>query len=223
MKKLSVLLVEDEIDLAKNIIDYLELDGITCEHASNGISGLNFINSKRYDMVMLDINIPRMSGLMVCQKLRESGNDTPILMITARDTLDDKLTGFKMGTDDYLVKPFELPELVARINALASRRSNQAITLSLYGLVIDINKKIATRDDRVLRLSPIGWTLLETLMRSSPQIVSRDKLTHAIWGDNIPDSDSLKVHLYQLRKEVDTINEIKLIHTFSKQGIAFKR
>ena len=97
MKKLSVLLVEDEIDLAKNIIDFLALDGIFCDHASNGVSGLKFINSRRYDMVMLDINMPRMSGLMVCQKLRDSGDETPILMITARDTLDDKLAGFNVG------------------------------------------------------------------------------------------------------------------------------
>ena len=126
------------------------------------------------------------------------------------------------GADDYLVKPFELPELVARISALANRRSNQATTLSLHGLKADFKQRIVSRQTRVLKLSPIGWTMLEILMRSSPQIVSRDRLTMAIWGDDIPDSDSLKVHLYRLRKEVDAKNEHKLIHTHSKQGVSFK-
>ncbi len=112
---IRVLLVEDDLDLAATVIDYLELEGIICDHAANGIAGLQFISQQYFDVMILDVNMPRMDGLTVCKKMRDQGISTPVLMLTARDTLDDKLAGFAVGSDDYLVKPFDLRELMARI------------------------------------------------------------------------------------------------------------
>ncbi len=115
---LNVLLVEDDFDLAETVIDYLAIEAINCDYASNGVAGLNLLTDKNYDVLLLDLNLPRLDGLTLCERLRSDGNDTPVLMLTARDQLDDKVAGFKAGTDDYLVKPFELRELVVRIQPL---------------------------------------------------------------------------------------------------------
>ncbi|MBA6336017.1 response regulator transcription factor [Colwellia sp. BRX8-7] len=217
-----VLLVEDDLDLATTIIDYLELEGITCDHAANGIAGLGLLSNHHFDVMILDVNMPRMDGLTVCKKMREQGNSTAILMLTARDTLDDKLAGFAAGSDDYLVKPFEMQELIARIQVLANRRSGQTNRLSLFGLDVDFGAKTLKRQQHTLQLSPTGWKILEVLMRKSPEVVSKKQLLQAVWGNEQPDSDSLKVHLFKLRQQVDTINESKLIHTVAGQGFVFR-
>ena len=219
--KLNLLLVEDNQDLAATIIDYLELENMFCDHAANGVAGLQLLKDNHYDVVILDVSMPRMDGLTFCKILREQGVTTPVLMLTARDTLDDKLAGFNAGTDDYLVKPFEMLELVARVQVLCKRNNGQGHKLSLHGLDVDFSQKLAHREQRKIQLSPSGWILLETLMRHSPSVVSRSQLSHALWGDNMPDSDALKVHLFKLRQQVDKENEIKLIHTVVGQGIAF--
>ena len=122
MENLQLLLVEDDLDLAKAIVDYLALEDIQCDHAANGLSGLNLIQQGQYDTVILDLNLPKMNGLEVCARLREQGIDVPVLMLTAKDTLDDKLTGFSKGADDYLVKPFAMEELIIRAQVLSRRR-----------------------------------------------------------------------------------------------------
>jgi DNA-binding response OmpR family regulator len=217
-----ILLVEDDLDLATTIIDYLELEGITCDHAANGIAGLELLSNHHFDVMILDVNMPRMDGLTVCKKMREQGNSTAILMLTARDTLDDKLAGFAAGSDDYLVKPFEMRDLIARIQVLANRRSGQTNRLSLFGLDVDFGAKTLKRQQRTLQLSPTGWKILEVLMRKSPEVVSKKQLLQAVWGNELPDSDSLKVHLFKLRQQIDTINESKLIHTVAGQGFVFR-
>jgi DNA-binding response OmpR family regulator len=219
---IDVLLVEDDLDLATTVIDYLELEGIKCDHAANGIAGLQLIKAQHFNVIVLDVNMPRMDGLTVCKTLREQGINTPILMLTARDTLDDKLAGFAVGSDDYLVKPFEMQELIARIHALANRRSGQTNILSLCGLEADFSLKTLNRGERTLQLSPTGWKILEVLMRKSPEVVSKQQLLKAVWGEELPDSDSLKVHLFKLRQQVDTCSENKLIHTITGQGFAFR-
>ncbi len=219
---IRVLLVEDDLDLAATLVDYLELEGISCDHAANGVAGLQFINQQYFDVMILDVNMPRMNGLSVCRKMREQGINTPILMLTARDTLDDKLAGFSAGSDDYLVKPFEMRELIARIHVLAQRRSGQTNKLSLCDVHADFSAKTLVRDQRTLQLSPTGWKIIEVLMRKSPEVVSKEQLLQAIWGDELPDSDSLKVHLFKLRQQVDTKMEAKLIHTIAGQGFVFR-
>lgn len=122
---LTALLIEDDYDLANTVIDFLSLEDIECDHASNSVSRLTLIQQNRYDIVLLDLNLPHLDGLQVCEALRKTGADIPVLMLTARDQLKDKLAGFNAGTDDYLVKPFELEELVVRVRALSRRRSGK--------------------------------------------------------------------------------------------------
>jgi DNA-binding response OmpR family regulator len=219
---LNALLVEDDLDLAQTIVQYLELEQIVCDHASNGVAGLNLARQDDYDVLLLDLNLPRLDGLSVCERLREEGDDTPVLMLTARDRLEDKIDGFRAGTDDYLVKPFELQELVVRVQALARRRSGQAQILRCADLTMNLNEKTAMRGGDPIKLSPIGWRLLEVLLRASPDVVSRRALENAVWNDEPPDSDSLKVHIFKLRKAVDGSSAIPLLHTIAGHGFAIR-
>jgi DNA-binding response OmpR family regulator len=219
---MNVLLVEDDMDLATTVVEYLVLENIDCDHASNGMSGLHLIQSNRYDVLLLDINLPRMSGLTLCQQLRHEGLDTPVIMLTARDQLTDKIDGFNAGTDDYLVKPFELEELVVRLNALARRRSGQVQQLTYGGVVMNLSEHRATRDGKPLQLSPSSWKLLELLLRAAPNVVQKSQLEQALWEGETSDSNALKVHLFNLRKTVDTSFDTPLIHTISGVGFALR-
>ncbi len=219
---LSTLLIEDDLDLAQTVIDYLELESIQCDHASNGVAGLQMLAEQEFDVLLLDLNLPRMDGLTVCEQLRQQGRDIPILMLTARDQITDKLAGFNAGTDDYLVKPFELDELVVRIQALSRRRSGQVQLLSCADLEMNLDTREVRRGGEPLKLSPTNWRLLETLLRASPSVVSKQKLEQAVWGDETPDSASLKVHLFHLRKAVDGDFEQKLIHTVTGHGFVLR-
>jgi len=215
---LQVLLVEDDIDLAKTIIKYLEIQGINCDFASNGRAGFNLALENNYHVLLLDINLPRMTGLDICQNLRSQGIDTPILMLTARDSINDKLDGFNVGTDDYVVKPFVMEELVARVKALANRRSALSKLLTALDLSMDLNLKVAKRANKTLDLTPKGWIIFDALMRAHPNIVSKQTLEQAIWGEEPPDSNALKVHLHTLRQMVDKPFPNPVIHTIKNHG-----
>ena len=219
---LKLLLAEDDLDLAQTLVQYLELEGFICDHVSNGIAGLNLIKQNSYDVLLLDINMPRLDGLGLCQRIREQGNDIPVLMLTARSQLDDKLLGFNAGTDDYLIKPFDMEELLARVRALSHRRSGQVRKLTCGELQMNLSEKSLLRNGQALRLSPIGWRLLECLMRASPSPVTREALMDAVWGDDHPDSNSLKVHMYNLRKAVDGPFSEPLLHTISGVGFVIR-
>lgn len=220
---MHTLLVEDNVSLAQTVIAYFDLEGIDCDYASTGSQGLELALSNDYQAILLDINLPRMNGLEVCEILRNRGVEIPVLMLTARDSLTDKLAGFDAGTDDYLVKPFELIELAARVKALAKRRSLLAQQLEVGPLQMDLSLKTACRHGQTLTLTPTCWTLLEILMRESPNVVSREKLQNAIWrGSDLPDSNVLKVHLYKLRQQVDKPFSTKLIQTISGHGFAIR-
>ncbi|WP_372966584.1 response regulator transcription factor [Marinobacter sp.] len=219
---LNVLLVEDDFDLAETVVQYLELEGIRCDHGSNGMAGLQLAKAGGYQVLLLDINLPRLDGLSLCEQLRDSGDTTPILMLTSRDGLDDKIAGFKAGTDDYLVKPFALEELVVRLEALARRRSGQVRKLSCADLEMNLSDKTVTRGGILLKLSPIGWRLLEALLQASPEVVSRQQLEEAVWGDDIPDSNSLKVHIFHLRQAIDAPFSSPLLHTVPGHGFSIR-
>lgn len=219
---LNALLIEDDLDLASTVIDFLELESIQCDHAANGISGLTLMERGHYDVLLLDLNLPRMDGLTVCEKLRDLGDDTPILMLTARDSLDDKVKGFTAGSDDYLVKPFEMAELVVRIQALSRRKSGQVRRLMYQDLQLELDTKTVSRADTVLKVSPTGLKILEVLMRKAPAVVSRQELENQVWNDEPPDTNALKVHLFNLRKAVDSPFEQALIHTISGHGFALR-
>ena len=141
---LNLLLVEDDIDLATAVIDYLELEDIQCDHAANGLIGLNLIEKNSYQAIILDLNLPKMSGLTVCESMRNKGMDTPVLMLTAMDSLQDKLTGFSKGADDYLVKPFAMEELIVRVQALSRRRSGQVNLLKVAGIELNLDQRQAS-------------------------------------------------------------------------------
>ncbi|BBN81702.1 DNA-binding response regulator [Pseudoalteromonas sp. A25] len=220
--KITALLVEDDRDLAAAIVDYFALEKIFCDHASDGALAINLIQRHTFDVIILDLNLPRVSGLQVCENIRNKGIDTPILMLTAKDTLDDKLIGFEKGADDYLVKPFAMEELVVRSQVLAKRKSGQIARLKVSDLELDIKQQEVYRGGKLLSLSPIGTKILEVLMRESPNVVSRKKLIQSVWADDPPDSNSLKVHMFHLRKQVDTEYDVKLIHTVMAKGFAVK-
>jgi len=211
------------VSLAQTVIAYFDLEGIDCDYASNGSQGLELALLNDYQVILLDINLPRINGLEVCEMIRKQGVDIPVMMLTARDSLEDKLAGFDAGTDDYLVKPFELSELVARVKALFKRRSLHSMKLEVGPLVMDLSLKTVCREGQKLKLTPTCWKLLEILMRESPNLVSREKMQNTIWNEpDLPESDVLKVHLYKLRQQVDKPFSIKLIQTVSSHGVAIR-
>ncbi|CAM3780355.1 Response regulator MprA [Vibrio aerogenes CECT 7868] len=220
---LKVLLVEDDLDLATAIIDYMELEEIESDYAADGQIGYNLITHNPYDVVILDLNLPKIEGLVVCERIRSQGIETPVLMLTARDTLDDKLRGFSKGADDYLVKPFDMEELLARIRVLSKRKSGQITRLKVHDLEFNLSGSEVHRNGELLKLSPIAKKILEVLMRESPGAVSREKIIQAVWGSDQPDSNSLKVHMFNLRKQVDKAGLPPLIHTVSGVGFVIRQ
>ncbi|WDE05859.1 response regulator transcription factor [Thalassomonas viridans] len=219
---LNILLVEDDIDLAATVVDYFEVESISCDHAANGVHGLALVEANDYQVILLDINLPGMDGFTLCQKIRENSNDTPILMLTARDTLVDKVTGFDAGTDDYLVKPFEIEELLIRVLALSKRRSGQISKLTFGKLVLQLKERLAFFDEQEIKLTPITFKLLEKLMREAGKPVSRSALMHAVWGEDQPDSNSLKVHIHHLRKQLEKVQANLAIETEPGFGFALR-
>jgi DNA-binding response OmpR family regulator len=165
--------------------------------------------------------LPGLDGISLCRQLREQARrTTPVLMLTARDTLDDKIAGLDAGADDYLVKPFEIRELEARVRALL-RRQRGALAREVYtvgDLVLDTSTLQVTRAGRSLTLTPIGLKMLIVLMRASPGVVSRQQLEREVWGDLLPDSDTLRSHLYNLRKVIDKPFDRPLLHTLASTG-----
>lgn len=219
----TVLLVEDHRDLAETVGMFLENDGFMVEYAYDGAMGYELATEASFDVIILDVMLPRMTGFEVCNKLREeAGIDTPILMLTARDQLDDKLEGFESGADDYLIKPFDLPELSMRVKAMVKRRRGDVVqsVLQVADLKLDETTMSVSRAGQTLKLTPVGVKILRILMRASPTVVKREDLVREVWGDSLPDTDALRSHLYQLRKSVDKPFDTELIQTVS--GVGFK-
>lgn len=220
----TVLIVEDHHDLAANLGDFLEDGGFTVDFASDGISALHLAIENIYDVIVLDVMMPGIDGYEVCRRLREeAASGVPIIMLTARDTLEDKLKGFESGADDYLIKPFEMRELEARIKSMIKRMRGEmeAGEMSIGGLSFDTKTMHVTREGQSLKLSPIGLHILRILMRESPKLVSREKIEAEIWGDDLPDSDALRSHLYNLRKVIDKPFDTQLLHTIQSLGYKF--
>jgi DNA-binding response OmpR family regulator len=203
---LRVLIIEDNRDLATEMTDFLQAGDITVESALDGITGLHLAVVNNYDAIILDLMLPGMDGMLLCRKLRqEAAKNTPILMLTARDSLDDKIAGLNAGADDYLVKPAELREVEARIKALSRRGADrsQKQKLQVGDLSLDLNTHSAHRGDVRIELPPIPYKILEVLMVRSPQVVTREEMTHLIWGGSRPDSDALRAHMHVLRALID--------------------
>lgn len=218
---MRILIIEDNRDIAANLGDFLSDRGHEVDYAYDGVTGLNLATTHPFDALVLDLSLPGMDGLEVARHLREEAKvETPILMLTARDQLEDKLAGFESGADDYLVKPFELKEVEARIEVLARRGQRiKPTSLHVGDLEYNLETYQVTRAGKSIDLNPIGLKLLEKLMSSSPAVVSRRELEHHVWGEELPDSDSLRVHIHSLRVAIDKPFDQAMIQT--RHGIGY--
>jgi DNA-binding response OmpR family regulator len=224
MDTMRILVVEDNPDIVANLFAYFEPKGHQLDAAANGYAGLALAREHPYDVIVLDIMMPGMDGMEMCRKLRtELLISTPLLMLTARDTLQDKITGFDSGADDYVVKPFSLAELDVRLQALVRRaRHNMVANTTLRVGEVSFNTATyrAARGSRNLTLTKTGFILLKALMQGAPHVVSRQELEFQLWGDNPPDSDALRTHIHALRQTLDKAEPVPMLRTVP--GIGFQ-
>ena len=220
-----VLIVEDNRNISEMIGEYLESRGFEVDYASDGLDGYRLASENTYDVIVLDLMLPRLDGIEVCKRLREEARkSTPVLMLTARDTLDEKLTGLSAGADDYLTKPFEFEELLARIRAL-TRRTEQpdSVWLKAGDLRIDLLSRRVWRGDKSIELSSREFALLEHFMRHRGQVLSRGQLLSAIWDYSFDTgSNVVSVYVTHLRRKIDRPGEPSLINTVRGAGYRFE-
>ena len=219
--RMRILLIEDHQDIADNVCEYLNEKGHKVEHALTGEEGLKRAANRSHDVIVLDIMLPGMDGLAVCRALRgEHRVQAPVLMLTAKDLVVDKVAGFEAGADDYLVKPFSLVELEVRLGALVRRLAPRITegTLHVAGLKYDPATLSAERDGVPVKLNPSTRRLLLLLMQNSHRVVTRRELERELWGDEPPDGDVLRAHMYALRNAIDKPFAEKLLHTHHGEG-----
>lgn len=222
---MKLLLIEDHKGLALNLFEYFEPKGFEMDWASNGNQGYELAVNNSYDLIILDIAMPGMDGLSVCRKLREDATSTtPVIMLTARDTLDDKILGLDIGADDYLVKPFEMKELHYRI--LSHQRRNtiykQGFLLEFADLSYNTKSKQVFRSQQELHLPKIALKILHYLLMNSERLVTSEELESHIWNNEPPTSSALRTHFHTLRQIVDKPFATQLIHTVPGQGYRLK-
>jgi DNA-binding response OmpR family regulator len=217
-----ILLIEDNPSLHANLTEQLEQAGHEVDLAIDGQSGLRLALAGSHDVVVLDLGLPRLDGIEVCRRLRAQRGAGPlVLMLTARDTLDDKLEGFAVGADDYLVKPFEGAELLVRLNALSRRTTRvERDVLVVDDLRYDLGQVRVERAGRPLTLNRVGLRILRELMRASPNVVTREQLEGVLWDGFSPEGSVLRSHIYALRKAIDQDGMPPLLHTV--RGIGFR-
>ncbi len=219
---MDVLIIEDNTVIATNIAEYLNEKGHSADFAQNGIMGLQLALQNNYDAIILDLVLPGMNGLSLCKKYQQQSTHkfTPILMLTAKDTVEDIVAGLSAGADDYLVKPFSLKVLLARLEVLQRRslkKNNQPI-LSSHDLIINLDTREIKRGSTQISLKPTTTKILEYLIRNTHRVVTRKEIEKEIWGDNPPAGDSLRAHIYNIRQAIDKDNDIPLIHTIHGVG-----
>lgn len=221
---MKILLIEDSKHIAELIFDFFEDKDYQLDYAMTGRQGLWLANDNQYDCIILDLMLPQIDGLTVCRELRANHNATPVIMLTARDTDQDMLMGFKCGADDYIVKPFDLELLEARLTAVVRRASPDAFkqTLTCGPLEIDLRSRRVFRDNASLSLNPSCFAILKLLMQKYPAPASRDDITRVVWGEEPPEDDVLRKHMYQLRKIVDKPFTQSIIKTLPKIGYAIE-
>lgn len=220
---MRVLIVEDDPTLAANLGEYLEEQGDEPDYASDGRIGLQLCAAETYDALILDLRLPRLDGISLCRRLRgEQGLDTPVLMLTARDTVEDRIEGFEAGTDDYLVKPFSLREMYLRLCAIVRRHQPVGDgPLKVGALTLDTNSHVARYRDQPIALTPIGFSMLEMLMRAAPGLVSRADFETGIWQGEPPESDAaLRGHVHRLRELLEATAGQPVIHTV--RGVGYR-
>ena len=222
LRGLDILLIEDSEALSRNIADYMEARGHRLDFASDGRIGLDLAISEHFDVIILDLALPGLDGLALCEALRtRASRHVPVLMLTARDTLDDKLRGFASGADDYLTKPFALAELDARCHALSQRhRLGVDHLITIGALEIDRQLGVARRQGQELRLTPIAYRILLLVAEAYPRPLPRFELSRGLWGEDPPDSDALRSHVHLLRQILDKPFDHPMLETV--HGIGFR-
>ncbi len=214
---MKLLIVEDQRDIARNLADFFSDDDWQLDFADNGIRAVELALGQFYDVVVLDLMLPGLDGISVCREIRErASRHVPIIMLTARDTTEDKVSGFQSGADDYLTKPFAMQELRYRCLALSHRhRLSQQHNLELGELVIDRQTRAVVRAGQTIQLNQIAFDILLHLAEAHPRVVSRSELVERIWGEDGTDSDALRSHVYQLRQQLDkpfAFSMLKTVH-----------
>jgi len=217
---MKLLLIEDHQEISKVIFEYFEIKGHDMDYARDGLHGLELATNNHYDMIILDIMLPQLDGLAVCRQLREQGNATPIIMLTACDEKEDILNGFDHGADDYLVKPFDLKILEARIKAIYQRYRGHvsAKQLTFKELTLDLVTHTVARGECSFQLNNTQFKLLKLLMLKSPEIATREEIISEIWRDDQPDEDLIRSHVYRLRTLIDKPFKQAYIKTIPKVG-----
>lgn len=216
----QILVIEDNEELQGILADFLEVKGADVDFADNGELGLKLALEHEFDAIILDVMMPKKDGMQVIKELRELGCPTPVLMLTALNGKEDLLKGFAHGVDDFVTKPFNFQELEMRLVALIKRyRGHVAKSILQYGtLCLDQNSHKITRDGQQLTVSPVMYQILLTLLKSAPEVVSREVLIHKIWGNDSPDKDILRSHIYLLRSVLDKPFNKPMLVTVPKYG-----
>ena len=215
----KIFIVEDNQDLRFNLVDYLEAKGYETDNIDDGLKALALLTLNRYDLIVLDVMLPGMDGFTLCHELRSRGNDTPVLFLSARDTVQDRIEGLSKGADDYLVKPFSLAELNLRIQAILKRSQKTAgHVLHVADIEMNLDSYTVKRGGVLIKLNPKAFQILKILMLKSPSVVSREEIENELWGDNRPDSDSLRTHIHSLRVALDLPFEKSMLKTVAGFG-----
>lgn len=214
----SLLFIEDNEDLLANLLCWFEGKGHACDCARSGDAGLELAASGVFDCIVLDIMLPGMNGLELCKMLRKAGNNAPVIMLTAKDTVEDKIAGLDCGADDYLVKPFSLKELEARIKAILRRGRPQGENLRFGEIELNSSEHRAFRKGIELRLSPACFKILTALLAAAPDLVRKEKLEFLLWGDDAPEGSALRNHIHELRKIIDKPFEYPMLETAAHVG-----
>lgn len=218
---MKILVVEDEKDLNNIITKHLKKNNFSVDSVFNGEEALEYLDYGTYDLIILDIMLPKVNGYEVIKKLRESKNETAVLMLTARDSIEDKIKGLDLGADDYLIKPFDFGELLARIRALVRRKyGNTSNTMEIDDLCIDIAKKTVVRAGKNIELTGKEYEVLEYLIQNKGHVLSRDKIRDSVWDYAYEgESNIIDVLIKNIRKKIDIGNSKPLIHT--KRGLGY--
>ena len=218
---MKILLAEDEVDLNNVVTRYLKKNGYSVDSVLDGEEALDYLEYSEYDLVILDIMMPKVDGFEVIKKLRNKGNHTSVLMLTARDSADDKVKGLDLGADDYIVKPFDFNELMARIRAVVRRKyGNSSNRLVIEDLILDTSEKSVTRAGKQIELTGKEYEVLEYLMQSKNRILSREQIKEHVWDfDYEGDSNIIDVLIKNIRKKIDIEDGKQIIYT--KRGLGY--
>ena len=222
---MRILVVEDSKDLNLLIVKTLKKAGYSVDGCYDGEEAKLHLLGAEYDAILLDIMMPKLNGYELLKQLREQGNDTPVLFLTAKDAISDRVKGLDLGADDYLVKPFDFEELLARIRVMTRKRSGSRSNIFTYeDLSVDTQKRTVTREGTEISLIPKEFTILEHLIRNQGMVISREQLENRIWNyEYSGSSNNIDVYMSRLRKKIDGDSEVKLIHTIRGVGWVLRK